>query len=104
VRDRVETIDYLCGTGTYGARDTDDLAQIVLLDRDLPSSPHARCLKKLRVTMQTELILVMILIAAESSRIEREVHFQSKHLYLHASRPGGVRRSFGNSVSTGEVD
>jgi two-component system, response regulator len=70
VRDGVEALDYLFGTGTFSGRDSKDLPAIVLLDLKLPKINGLEVLKRLRADERTRLLPIIIL---TSSIEERDV-------------------------------
>jgi len=60
VRDGVEALDYLFGTGTHEGRDTSELPQMVLLDLKLPKVDGLEVLRKLRADESTRRLPVVI--------------------------------------------
>jgi two-component system response regulator len=60
VRDGVEALDYLFGTGTYEGRDISVLPQMVLLDLKLPKVDGLEVLRKLRDDERTRRLPVVI--------------------------------------------
>ena len=60
VRDGVEALDYIFGTGPYEARDTSRLPQMVLLDLKLPKVDGLEVLKKLRSEERTRRLPVVV--------------------------------------------
>ena len=60
VRDGVEALDYLFGTGTHEGRDTSVLPQMVLLDLKLPKIDGLEVLRKLRDDDRTKRLPVII--------------------------------------------
>jgi two-component system response regulator len=70
VRDGVEALDYLRGTGAYSGRDRQKLPSIVLLDLKLPRVDGLELLKALRADRDLCLLRVVVL---TSSREEQDV-------------------------------
>ncbi|MDH5668124.1 MAG: response regulator [Nitrospira sp.] len=61
LRDGVEAVDYMLGTGQYAGRDTSVQPQVVLLDMNLPKLNGLDVLKRLRADERTALIPVVML-------------------------------------------
>lgn len=61
VRDGVEALEYLFGTGAYAGRDLSDPPAVVLLDLKLPRLDGLEVLKRLRADERTRLIPVVVL-------------------------------------------
>lgn len=70
VRDGVEALDFLYGTGVYASRDIRNLPQIILLDLNLPKVNGLEVLRRIRETESTRLLPVVIL---TSSREEQDL-------------------------------
>jgi two-component system, response regulator len=60
VRDGVEALDYLFGTGKYEGRDTGVLPQVVLLDLKLPKVDGLQVLQGIRTDERTRHLPVVI--------------------------------------------
>ena len=60
VRDGVEALDYLFGTGTHEGRDPLVMPQMVLLDLKLPKVDGLEVLKKLRADERTRRLPVVV--------------------------------------------
>jgi two-component system response regulator len=60
-RDGEEALDYLAGTGKYGAHDKGDLPIVVLLDLKLPKIDGLEVLRHIRSDPATRLLPVVIL-------------------------------------------
>lgn len=70
VRDGVEALDYLFGSGSYAGRDPFDLPQVVLLDIKLPKVDGLEVLRRIRSDPRTHMLPVVIL---TSSREEQDL-------------------------------
>jgi two-component system response regulator len=70
VRDGVEALDYLFGSGSYAGRDLFDLPQVVLLDIKLPKVDGLEVLRRIRSDPRTHMLPVVIL---TSSREEQDL-------------------------------
>jgi DNA-binding response OmpR family regulator len=60
VRDGVEALDYLFGTGAYEGRDRTVLPQVVMLDLKLPKVDGLQVLKELRANEDTKRLPVVV--------------------------------------------
>ncbi|HXG45027.1 MAG TPA: response regulator [Gemmatimonadales bacterium] len=67
VRDGAEALDYLFGTGPFGA-DPPPLPQLVLLDLKLPKLGGLEVLRRLRSDERTRLLPVVILTSSNEER------------------------------------
>jgi two-component system response regulator len=70
VRDGVEAIDFLFGSGTHKDRDLKDAPQVVLLDLKLPKMDGLEVLRRIRENETTRLLPVVIL---TSSKEEQDI-------------------------------
>ena len=61
VRDGVEALDFLFGTGTHAGRDIELLPEVVLLDLKLPKLNGADVLRRMRANPRTKLTPVVVL-------------------------------------------
>lgn len=61
LRDGVEAIEYLLGTGAYEGRDTTLMPQVVLLDLKLPKLNGLDVLKRLRADPRTKIVPIVVL-------------------------------------------
>jgi CheY-like chemotaxis protein len=61
VRDGVEALDYLFGTGSHAGRNTIDMPQVILLDLKLPKLDGLEVLRRIRSDGRTKLLPVVIL-------------------------------------------
>lgn len=65
VRDGVEALDYLFGTGTHAGRDTRVQPHVMLLDLKLPKISGLDVLKRLRSDERTRLLPVVVLTSSK---------------------------------------
>ena len=68
VRDGVEALDYLLGTGEHAERNPDDLPDLVLLDIKLPRVDGLQVLERLRANPRTRLVPVVVLTSSIEPR------------------------------------
>jgi two-component system response regulator len=100
VRDGVEALDYLFGTGTYEGRDTSVLPQMVLLDLKLPKVDGLEVLRELRNDERTRRLPVVIFTSSSeeedmiksynlgaNSYVRKPVEFDQ---FLEATRQLGI--------------
>lgn len=76
VKDGVEALDYLFGTGNYADRDLSVMPQLILLDLQLPKIDGLEVLRQLRSHEQTQLLPVVIL----TTSVEEQDRMQSYSL------------------------
>lgn len=72
VKDGVEALDYLFGTGAHADRDVDVMPAIVLLDLKLPKVDGHEVLRRIRADERTKLLPVVILTSSkeEEDRVQ----------------------------------
>ena len=70
MRDGVEALDFLFGTGAHAGRDVTDQPQVVLLDLKLPRIDGLEVLRRVRADDRTRLLPVVVL---TSSKEEEDV-------------------------------
>lgn len=68
VRDGVEALDYLFGTGAHAGRNTNMLPSVVLLDLNLPKMGGLEVLQRLRANELTRFLPVVILTSSKEQR------------------------------------
>lgn len=65
VRDGVEALDYLFGTGAFDGRDLNMMPQIILLDLKLPKLDGLEVLRKVRSDERTKLLPIAVLTSSK---------------------------------------
>jgi len=70
VRDGVEALDYLFGTGAHAGRDPGAMPAVILLDLKLPKIDGLEVLRRLRADDRTKLLPVVVL---TSSREQEDI-------------------------------
>jgi two-component system response regulator len=70
VRDGVEALDYLFGTGAHAGRDLSVMPTVILLDLKLPKIDGLEVLRRLRADDRTKLLPVVVL---TSSREQEDI-------------------------------
>lgn len=68
VRDGVEALEYLFGTGAYAERDAREVPAVVLLDLKLPRVDGLEVLRRLREDPQTRYVPVVILTSSKEEQ------------------------------------
>ena len=68
VRDGVEALDFLFGTGNFKERDTAVTPQVILLDLKLPKIDGLEVLRRIRADERTRLLPVVILTSSDEEQ------------------------------------
>ena len=68
VRDGVEALEYLFGTGTHAGRDQKAMPEVILLDLKLPKLGGLGVLRRLRAEERTRRIPVVVLTSSSEER------------------------------------
>ena len=82
VRDGVEALDYVFGTGAYSSRDATELPQVVLLDLKLPKIDGLEVLRRIRADPRTELLPVVVLTSSKEDRDVVESYARGANSYV----------------------
>ena len=70
VRDGVEALEFIFGTGAYDGRNLHDVPRVILLDLKLPKVDGLEVLRRVKADARTRMIPVVVL---TSSREERDI-------------------------------
>ena len=68
VRDGVEALDYLLGTGIWAGRNASEMPAVVLLDLNLPKVGGMEVLQRVRAEERTRLLPVVILTSSKEEQ------------------------------------
>ena len=68
VRDGVEALDYLFGTGPFAGRDLHDVPMVILLDLKLPRIDGLEVLRRLRADERTRSLPIVILTSSKEEQ------------------------------------
>jgi len=82
VRDGVEALDYVFGTGAYSSRDATELPQVVLLDLKLPKIDGLEVLRRIRADPRTEILPVVVLTSSKEDRDVVESYARGANSYV----------------------
>jgi two-component system response regulator len=82
VRDGVEALDFLFGTGNHAGRDARELPQVVLLDLKLPKLDGMEVLRRIRADERTSVLPVVILTSSKEERDVIESYRQGCNSYV----------------------
>ena len=82
VRDGVEAMEYLFGTGQYALRDVRDLPTVVLLDLKLPKVDGLEVLRRIRADDRTKHIPVVVLTSSDDQRDVVESYRRGANSYV----------------------
>ena len=82
VRDGVEALDYLFGTGNYAGRDTKILPQVLLLDLKMPRMDGLEVLKRIRNDERTKVLPVVVLTTSSEDKDRVESYKLGANSYI----------------------
>ncbi|PZN32163.1 MAG: two-component system response regulator [Proteobacteria bacterium] len=82
VRDGVEAIDYLFGTGPYAGRDVSQVPTVILLDLKLPKLDGLGVLERLRADARTRTVPVVVLTSSSQEADVRACYDLGANSYV----------------------
>jgi two-component system response regulator len=82
VRDGVEALDYLFGTGAYAGREVAAMPQVVMLDLKLPRLDGLEVLRRIRADERIRLLPVVILTSSDEERDRLEGYRHGANSYV----------------------
>jgi len=82
VRDGVEALDYLFGTGNYAGRDTKILPQVLLLDLKMPRMDGLEVLERIRNDERTKVLPVVVLTTSSEDKDRVESYKLGANSYI----------------------
>ncbi len=82
VRDGVEALDYLFGTGKFAGRDTKNKPQLILLDLKMPRMDGLEFLRRLRADERTQTLPVVVLTTSCEDRDKIESYKLGANSYV----------------------
>ncbi len=82
VRDGVEAIDYLLGSGAFAGRDTSIMPQVILLDLKMPRMDGLEVLRRIRADERTRLLPIVILTTSNEERDRIESYQLGANSYI----------------------
>jgi two-component system response regulator len=97
VRDGVEALDYLCGTGAHVAEHGCRLPELVLLDLNLPRMDGLEVLRRIRADERTRRLPVIILSSSKEEDDVIQSYGRGAHAYIRKPMDFG---EFMKSIAT----
>ncbi len=82
VKDGVEALDYIFGTGAYAGRDTSQHPKVVLLDLKLPKVDGLEVLRAIKTNRNTRTIPVVIMTSSKEQRDVMESYLLGVNSYV----------------------
>jgi len=68
VKDGVEALEFIAGTGTYASRDARELPRLILLDLKMPRLNGLEVLRKLKTDERTQSIPIVVMTSSNQER------------------------------------
>lgn len=82
VRDGVEALDYLFGTGSFAGRDTSILPELIMLDLKLPKLSGLEVLRRVREHERTRFVPVVVLTTSDEERDRLQSYIYHANSYI----------------------
>ena len=82
VRDGVEALDYLFGTGSHAGRDTSDQPRVVFLDLKLPRVAGLEVLRQMRADERTRNVPVVVLTSSSENHDMLESYHRGANSFI----------------------
>ncbi len=82
VRDGVEALDYLFGTGKHAGRNTTAMPAVIFLDLKLPRLDGLEVLRRIRADSRTTLLPVVVLTTSREAQDIREAYQFGANSYI----------------------
>jgi two-component system, response regulator len=82
VRDGVQALEFIFGTGAYEGRNVDDIPKVILLDLKLMKVDGLEVLQRIKADPRTQLIPVVVLTSSKEERDNVESYKLGVNSYI----------------------